>query len=76
MRYITSHQSLKAFVGYVHDLFMDVLVERQVRNRLLTYLGIELTCAIVWVRAICLEDPVLGSRVGAILLIRYRSQYK
>lgn len=33
-------------------------------------------CAIVWVRAICLEDPILGSRVGAILLIRYRLQYK
>lgn len=76
MRYFTSHQNLKAFVGYVHYLFMYVLIEKQVQNHLLTYLGIELICAIVWVRAICLEDPILGSRVGAILLIRYRLQHK
>lgn len=76
MRYFTSLQNLKAFVGDVHYLFMYVLIGRQVQNHLLTYLHIELICAIDWVRAICLEDPLLGSRVGAILLIRYRSQYK
>lgn len=76
MRYFTSLQNLSAFVGHVHHLFMDVLSERQVQNRLLTCLCIKQICAIVWVCAICLQDPILGSRVGVMLLITYRSQHK